>query len=238
MPAHLLDTDPSHVLPFDVLAKGSGPLLTHAMLFAEEKAKVDVTLATQLQVVHMGPPLETSINTATVVGTAELRPGEVIKIKGFVEENAREIKAERERIKRLKQAYHPFAQYVIHPHQIAPSADYSLWRYSCAGYVATAYENAGLKLLLKQFPMKSVADLKNLYPTHAHVLDDQAKREALGLKGGNEWPVMLVGYLIHSLARPAQVIRDSAYQPKLNDEFFPNNDESTQSANQNPKTPK
>lgn len=83
--------------------------------------------------------------------------------------------------------------------------------------------SARVKLLMGPYPPKTVDQLKRLYPDAAMYLDDPDQRKALGLETGDRWPVILVGYVLHSLRREAVEINGpdaQPYCPQEGDEFF------------------
>src|SRR5260370_10055070 len=100
----------------------------------------------------MGPPLEEKSQSVDVIGTTLLSPdglppAELRQIKVFVDDRLRERKAQESRLARLRRLEPYFAEYVIHPSCVEPKEEVSLWRFSCAGFVLKAYEEANIHLL-------------------------------------------------------------------------------------------
>ena len=223
MPATRITETPVEVHPFDVLATGSGDLMIHAMLCHEDNPRNDVTRATAVKTSHMGPPLGPKQLQCDAVGSAELGEDERIKLKDYVNYHRQETENEKLIHRRLGIRWDSTTQYRIHPPYSPPTPDYNLWRFSCVGYVLKAYESVRIKLLDEKPPAKTIDDLKRLYPFAAAELDDPDKRQGLGIGEGENWPVALVGYLLHSLARDISLIRGpnaQPYVPNEGDEYF------------------
>lgn len=223
MPSWTLSADPSHVAPFDVLAQGSGgsDLMVHALLYSDENARADVVKGAWLKCVHMGPPLSQRERPVDVVGTASLSDEDVRKIKTFADDRLKERKSEEDRLKLLKQTNSLRVEYCIHPPAQKPTVSFSLWRFSCVGFVLQAYRTARLELLGTPLPLRSLDELKQFYPVQAEKLDDPVMRKQLGIDQGDSWPVALVGYVLHSLTREPNEIRATPYVPQAGDEYFP-----------------
>jgi len=223
MPAWILSAEPTHVTPFDVLAQGSGgsDLMVHALLFYEESARTDVVKGALLKCVHMGPPFSQRDRQVDAVGTAVLTDEDIRKIKTFADDRLRERKAEEERLKRIKQEDSLRVEYCIHHPSQKPTAIFSLWRFSCVGFVLQAYRTARIELPGTPLPLRTLDELKQFYPTHAAKLDDPETRKQLGIDQGDSWPVALVGYVLHSLSRQPTEIRGTPHAPKSGDEYFP-----------------
>ena len=45
--------------------------------------------------------------------------------------------------------------------------------------------------------------------------------EEMGIDIGDRWPVIMAGYIVNSLNRSADEIRQTPYRPRSGDEFFP-----------------
>lgn len=223
MPAHRLTDGGSSIARSDIVgadAKGSKHLLRHISLAA--KSYESVRSGDSIDVNHMGPPLER--NCSSVVhaqGTAELNDDELNQIELFIDEHLNEQEA---------QARRKFANYIVHPHADY-SPDQSFRRFSCAGYVVEAYAEAGINVIdLK-------ADLPSIYLDTLFTVNEDLRRiernpqlrqrsgapslEELGLEGDEPWPVLLPGYVFHSLARDAAEIRQVPYRAIEGDEKFP-----------------
>ncbi|MBL8888646.1 MAG: hypothetical protein JNL67_01625 [Planctomycetaceae bacterium] len=174
--------------------------------------------AIALRMVDMQPPLiapESAEPTPVdVVGTANLSADDASIINTFICEQIEEYES-------LKTA--PLKQYHVHPHFIKGNGEMSARRYSCAGFVFEAYLDVGLTLVdVSSLPGVALDSLKLAYPDDLHpVLDNPKLRSRAGLSGDGPWPVLLPGYLFHSLSRDASLIRQSPYEAQTGDECFP-----------------
>jgi hypothetical protein len=225
MPAARLTSQPAVVHPYDVLAQSDGAtgLMLHALLCNEADVRGDVTDKTELRTFHMGPPLGAWRAACDAFGTVNLTAKQKAKIKSFIDERQEERAAERRRLFELGGHWDARSQYLVHPEATPPTPDYPLWRFNCVGFVLQAYRRAGIKLLTGPFPLKTVDDLKRLYPYAAIQLDDPDQRTALGIGVGHRWPVLLVGYVLHSLGRKVEEVNGPGaepYCPWEGDEFF------------------
>lgn len=229
MPAWRLDGQDREVQHFDVGATdGMAPgFVSHVVLCLVEQPQVVNVNSRNLAVVHMGPPLGQASRPIDVIGTALLdptgvAPSERRQIKVFVDDRLRERKAQESRLARLQFLERRYAEYVIHPSSIEPEEEVSLWRFSCAGFVLKAYEEANIHLIDdRKLPNITLNKLKDGYPGWADKLDCEDVRTRLGIGEGTAWPVVLAGYVVNSLNRSPDVIRSQAFVPAPGDEFFP-----------------
>ena len=187
MPAWRLDGQDRQVLQFDVgETDGNLPgFVAHVVLCLAEPAQVVNVNSRILATVHMGPPLGETPQPIDVIGTALLDPDglpptERRQIKIFVDDRLRERKAQESRLARLPRLEPYFAEYVIHPAYIEPKEEISLWRFSCAGFVLKAYEEANIHLIdVRNLPAVTLETLKIAYPRMASLLD----RNEMGVTG-------------------------------------------------------
>ncbi len=229
MPAWRLDGQDRQVHHFDVGASdGNVPgFVAHVVLCLAEQPQTINVNSRILATVHMGPPLGEKPQPIDVIGTALLDPEglpplERRQIKVFVDDRLRERKAQEARLARTQLLERCYAEYVIHPSYIEPAEEVSLWRFSCAGFVLKAYEEANIRLIdVRNLPAVTLATLKVAYPGMAKLLDRVEIRGRLGLGEGDTWPVILAGYIVNSLNRPPDAIRVQAFSPFTGDEFFP-----------------
>jgi hypothetical protein len=220
MPAKRLDAVPVDLRRYDVVGQDSADVLSlvrHVALCASEQTQVS-TAACEVRLTHMIPPFRVNDETdeVHVAGWALLSADEMMQIQVFVDELDLEYRA---------QARRSVFQYVILPHFREPTEDVPLRRFNCAGLAIEAYKYAGIDLVRidETLPRVSLDSLKEAYPDHADTLDSKRLREALGLNESedNSWPVVMAGYVINSLNRPLDEIRQSPYTPKSGDKFFP-----------------
>jgi hypothetical protein len=221
MPARRLDNNPLPVRRNDVVGQDSDSVaefVRHAALTAAEHSAV--TLSVALPLTDMGPPLAQGGDEQTFQahGSVPLTADEVAQIDLFVDRIAAEYQANRAGKRQ---------QYVVHPHCAPVTADDGTviyQRFSCGGFVLEAYRFVGIDLVVTEegtLPAVAIDILRLAYPDQQRVLDSPRLREALGLTGTGPWPILLAGYVLHSLRRPEAEIRGSPYQPRLGDEYFP-----------------
>ena len=95
-------------------------------------------------------------------------------------------------------------------------------RFSCAGLVVECY--LSVDILLVSFNGLPHVDVEVLVQVYGERFTDQRFRERMqiGLDGSGPWPVLLPGYLFHSVKRPDSVIRTAPYSPEnVTDGSFP-----------------
>jgi hypothetical protein len=184
------------------------------------------------QVYHMGPPLEAEGRmTVDAVGAAELTDGESRRIMDFIDRHAGEHAAATLAFRNLMQQRNRpellrlLPQlYCIHPHKgpfREPDGRYARMKFSCAGFVFGAYQEARISLFdEKLLPVIDLVTIKEAYPRYAGFLDDPNFRASMGLSGADKWPVMLCGYLLHAMHQDNAAIRQSKYSPKEGDQYF------------------
>jgi hypothetical protein len=171
----------------------------------------------QLRMVDMGPPLGTPESACPknvdVVGVANLSSDDASIINTFICEQIEEYKSLKSRRK---------DQYVVCPHFVKGDSGVSARRYSCAGFVFECYLDLGIILVdLDALPLVDDSTLETAYPVLPLILKDPVWRIHVGLIDDGPWPVLLPGYLFHSLSRGSDQIRQTAYQPQPGDECFP-----------------
>lgn len=237
MTAERIGPDGVRVRVADVLGEDAPNVhgfIRHVALAAEDREQV--TSKTPVAIDHMGPPVG-RIDQASLSARAgvALSPAEKDAIEDFrttVREEmeaaaiAEEEIAKREnRRPRKPRAY----QYCSLPHTQTvrrPNGVMLHRRFSCAGYVLSAYDEAGIPLLApethSQFPETSGASLANAYSRNPAELPT-AMRVAFGLQdlnGDGPWPLVLPGYVFHALNRVDKAVRAEPYLPRAGDEYF------------------
>jgi len=233
MPAWRLDKTARQISRFDVGASDGtkAHFVGHVLLCdVDEPTNVDGE-SRVVQAVHMGPPLKQSPAEVDVVGTAELDAegvgkGERRQIKTFIDDRWLERRAQKARLAKLNRLQELKAEYVIHPSAKEPDSNYPLWRYNCSGFVLHAYLEANIELIdEEQVPTVVLGFLKDAFPSFMKRLDDPAFRNEMGIDIGDSWPVVMAGYVVNSLNRPAGEIRQMPYAPRSGDEYFPSRGE-------------
>lgn len=220
MPAQRVGNNAVSIRRFDVVgqdAAGAPEFVGHVALAQREAASYRAT--EPLTVVHMRPPLEHAGHCyANCVGSATLTADEEKQIGLFSDEMQSEYLAAE--VKTLD-------QYVISPHVAEVRSDDGTlicYRFNCAGFAIEAYREAGINVLSvadEDLPPVSLDALKTQYPRFARLLDNARKREELGIPGVGPWRVVLAGYVINALDRPASEIRSVPYNAREGDGFFP-----------------
>ncbi len=230
MPATKLCEQATTVRRFDVLAiapvESDQPL--HVMLCSEKRDREDVTVESKLRVAHMGPPLgEKRAVKSHAVGNAGLTDDQRRQVETFVNERFEEVKQLRDLARIAQEKWDSAKQYRIHPPVTKPSRDCNFWRFSCVGFVLAAYQDAGITLIGDVKPRKRLDQLKVLYAhlPYAHDrLDNPAFRADMGIGTGDDWPIVLAGYVMNALNRPTVQIygpQTILYEPSEDDEYFP-----------------
>lgn len=213
------------VRPFDILGLELTGFLCHSMLCDEPSPKEDVDSRTKVRVAHMCPPIVANAWRCDVVSGIHLSEPERRKIQRFVERFRKEMEANAKQIELTSQdqlqTLPSEPRYLIHPERIPPKAGYTLWSFSCVGFVVSAYKNGGITILSHRRPLKTIEDLKQLYPNRAAELNDAQKQAEYLPNGGNSWPVALVGYLFNAFNRSDEEVRQVPFEPQLGDEHFP-----------------
>lgn len=230
MPSFRVERSSVSILMYDVVGKdGDLPrFIDHAGL-----ADAYLTFQTDaVAIIDMGPPLHgpgaaKSIR-ASAVGCAEL-DDETQKIRTFVDLHAGEHASlsqlnQRQIVQRAPEMYRIYPP--AEPH-CEDDGRYVRTRFRCAGFVLEAYNFARITLLDPGvLPAVGMDVLASAYPIQIRLLDSgMVAGEALGLSGNGPWPLLLCGYLFHSLARTAIEIREQPYSPTIEDRFFTHEDE-------------
>lgn len=231
MPSFRIEGSSVFLSRFDVVGKDGveARFIDHVGL-----AETDASFQSHaVAVFDMGPPLRgpgsTNLMCAHAIGCAELTDDELRKIKMFVDQHASEHASflQLNRGQRWRRAHEI---YCIFPHAAPYCEDddrYVRTRFSCAGFVLEAYNFARITLLEpNDLPMVGMDVLRGGYPAEMQILEAGIiAADTLGLKGAGPWPVLLCGYLFHSLARTADEIREQPYSPTIDDRFFTHEDQ-------------
>ncbi len=229
MPAWRLDKTTRQVRKFDVGASDGveAHFVRHVLLCdVDDPASVNGDSGA-IQSVHMGPPLKESTAQIDVLGTAELDAdgvgkGERRQIKTFIDDRWLERGAQKTRLEKMNRLQQLKAEYVIHPSAREPDSNYPLWRFNCSGFVLHAYLEANIELIdEEQVPSVALGFLKDAFPWARKRLEDPEFRKEMGIDTGEQWPVVMAGYVINSLNRPSNVIRQAPYVPRSGDRYFP-----------------
>lgn len=241
MPAHRL-AHPVDIGQYDVVGMDSereSEFVRHVALAFQDIAGHRPT--DSLIVSHMGPPLGLGEDGGLVQthGVLPLTAGERNSIHIFVEDLEMERKAEVDRLKlRIKneflaEKYIGTLQYCIRPHQDELTRNFcngvvQLRRFSCAGFVLAAYEEAGICLLdtdEANLPEVLLESLCAAYPDQETRLRNPAQRANMNLAGDGPWRVVLAGYVINALASTDLALANPRaklpYRPQSGDAYYP-----------------
>jgi hypothetical protein len=221
MPSQRLNRDTIQVSKFDIAGCDSANgrfFIRHVGLFEHSHQSFNSDGSASL--VHMGPPLESTSGAVKiqVVGTLPLSEDETRQIGAFIDDVQNEYEAA---------GLSGLSQYTIrHLVDAVRDNDGSVVyrKYSCVGFVVAAYSEAGIELLDRneeELPPVSLETLLKAYPDQKNALENPRLRERFGLSGEASWPIMLAGYVFHSLNRAQSEIRSVPYTPKAGDELFP-----------------
>ena len=213
MPATRLSEQPHEVNQYDVIglyAQEEGDFVRHVALY--DSSEPTVCRDQAVSVAHMEPPLQRGNQIqAHLVGVVPLTNDEVRKIETWIAKVADEyddagISGSWGRQYRIDPPWMDFP----------PTGPRRYTQFSCAGFVLTAYRQARLILL----------DISNLPEVERDTIDaayQTAGRDLSrwGLHSNRQpQPVVLPGYLLHALKRPADEIRQTPYRPKPEDARF------------------
>ncbi len=224
MPARRLDHGPVVVHMHDVVGMDVDDLpgfIGHVGLAAEDHPRL--AMMDGLRITDMQPPLVRAGGPDQIHahGTVPLTAVEAGAIQEFID------RMENEYLLTNREGVH---QYVVRPHCVLVSdqdATITARRLSCSGFVLEAYRFVDIDLIDTGETSLPAVGLDLLRRTYAdeqqlRVLETPRLRNRfLGLAGDGSWPIVLPGYLLHSLARTEPEIRAGPYRPRPGDEFFP-----------------
>lgn len=114
----------------------------------------------------------------------------------------------------------PAAQFV----EDGPSERRKYWKFSCAGFVVTAYkEGADIKLVVDEdcLPLLDSSKVREVWGPVLGVTSERLQRrylKAFGLGGDGPWRVLVPGYLFHALEESPEHL---PYTPAATDIAFP-----------------
>ena len=101
-----------------------------------------------------------------------------------------------------------------------------------------AYLEANIQLVDQEHaPAVTLDFLKRAFPPQRKRLDKPAFRKEMGIGIGDRWPVIMAGYVVNSLNRSADEIRQTPYRPRSGDEFFPAREQDVEEDATHPSQP-
>jgi len=167
----------------------------------------------EVEVVHMGPPLDRAGKIkAQVSGTVPLTNEEIKEIEAWIAGIADEYKRESSGL---------LQQYWIHPpwkDELDPNTQVRRYRrYSCAGFVLDGYRQVDIELL--QISEEALPEVNQETIVKAYGVAPRLFQR-FGIVGQGPWRIVLAGYVLHAMDRSPQEIRQQAYQAQTGDEQF------------------
>lgn len=217
MPAYHLAEAPQVLSRYDVVGQYGDPqtpFVTHVGLFDSDQQ--ELRWASKVDSVHMKPPLTRDRTVVGhVAGKVPLTNDEIKQVEVWIEETEDEYGDPETRDSKRK-------QYIIHPHASAvrdPNTGALRYnRYSCSGFVLEGHRQVGIKILETDVQLLPLVDAKSI--ELAYRVGSTRSFAEFGLKGGGPWPIVLPGYILHSMNRSEEEIREIPYRAKSGDEHF------------------
>jgi hypothetical protein len=188
-------------------AENATPFVRHAALMWEEGNR---SAGEAVSAFHMAPPLGESTVSLNVVGWIEdLTEDERNRLETWTADIRTRIALDR--------SLPPEHQgYIIHPPYLEePSEDgeRTRWRFSCIGLVLKCYEELGIQLVDWRSPKMPIPSEETIRIGYRLPLQAARRRRPRWVMSPDPCPVMLPGYVFHSLNRPAAVVRTLPYIP-------------------------
>jgi hypothetical protein len=200
---------------FDLIGKchhGVGAV-THVGILA---APLGITAATTVNVLDMGSRLNIDPPSSMIAHIAATLPLTKNQADGLAEWIAE--------IKTLAGHCEYIALPAAHLVEDGPSGRRKYWKFSCAGFVVTAYEHgAHIKLVVNEdcLPLLDSPTVMQIWGPVLGVANERRQRMYLrtfGLTGEGPWRVLVPGYLFHALEEASEHL---PYTPAPTDIAFP-----------------
>lgn len=215
MPASVVSPQSQRLDLYDVVGEGSFKIphfVQHVAL--HQGGARDLVFGEAVEVVHMGPPLRGHDRlTPNAMGRVPLDSEELKRIETWIEKVVDEYHVVNANARR---------QYVIDPPwEDVPDPNTGVRRYrrySCAGFVLDAHRQVDIELLDRRsasLPEVAAETIQVSYPG----LRTNRLAE-FGLRGNGPWRIVLAGYVLHSLNRTTEEIRQRPYEAQVGDECF------------------
>jgi hypothetical protein len=205
------------VARYDVIGEHSADLprfVKHVALSLADEG--EIRCDQNIDVMHMGPPLSRrGAVRAHVAGSIPLNNEEIREIETWIAE--------------IEDEYEDSsvdgnirAQFCIHPpwkDELDPNTGVRRYRrYSCAGFVLDAYHQVRVDLL--EIDENALPEVDRRLLSLAYPRAPLESLQPFGLEGAGPWRIVLAGYVLHSLSRGEQEIRQRPYRPQAGDERF------------------
>ncbi len=217
------------------VGKGGGTFVKHVAIL--KKASALSNLQT-VDVWQVGPPIVAGPLSSSQRFASQTCVASVV---GDMKLGVRQCEAVANFLSQVDKQYRlitplPFQQYQIIPHSTwvrAPETNRKIRRrFSCSGFVAEAYAEAGVVLVdLENLPAAKQVEIQFAFPDLQRISSGSEKlkqrygfvsKEDLGLVGDGPWPVLLPGYLFHACDRSvSEDDYDSFVVPSSDFAYFP-----------------
>ncbi len=218
MPVTLVLPEPSVALPMFAIVgqyERRSRFVRHTALAREAGA---VKRSQHVSVWQMGPPLVVGPRSQQANQNADTLDD--VDLVGFIELSTDEIDGMQTWLAEVDTERRPamkLQHYFACPHVFwkRDEAEMPLYRrFSCAGLAVECY--LSVDILLVSISGLPQVDVGVLAPVYGENVKDQRVRERLkiGLDGSGPWPVLLPGYLFHSLMRSDFEIRTVPHTPQ------------------------
>ena len=218
MPVRVVKSEPSSPLPiFAIVGQYElGSAFVRHVALARESCTV-LQRSQRVSVWQMGPPLVVgplsqqasqnadSLDDLDLIGFIELSIDDIDGMQTWLAE------VDTERRPTMKHQHYAACPHFFWKLDEAGMPQYR--RFSCTGLVIECYLSVDIRLLnINQLPQ---VDTGTLAPVYGEIVKDQRLRERLkiGLDGNGPWPVLLPGYLFHSLKRSNSEIKGDPHSP-------------------------
>jgi len=214
MPAIDLARGPKTLSRYDVVgvrSKSIERFVIHVGLLDEDKCSVEA--GGTVSAVHMRPPLKQGETIEVdVAGHVPMTNDEKKKITAWIEKIADEYPISAAR------------QYVIRPpwkdEYDSNTGVRRYRRYSCAGFVLDSHRQVNIELIQIDADALPNVEQATIICAYPNAEQHPMRLAKYGLEGNGPWKVVLPGYVLHTLNRPTDQIRQEPYLAKEGDEQF------------------
>ncbi len=217
MPAFDLAEHPTTLSRFDVVGEHSEEVphfVRHVALFKPDDG--EVKHRDTVDVVHMGPPLDTDGQLAVdVAGRVPLTNDEMNTINTWIAKVEEEYKRGEAGVRE---------QYRIDP----PMEDVRdrrtgvrrYRRYSCAGFVLDAYSQVEVSLLAIDVDARPGVPGETIEAVYPGILNHLGRLNRSEIQDNGSWRIVVAGYVLRALDRSREDILEGPYVAKEGDELF------------------
>jgi hypothetical protein len=222
LPRDRKDRVPQHAILGKYADQFRGEFVKHVALLRQDE---DLSFDQDAKVWHMGPPLlagEQSLRKAGHAAPSVCKvhvAGHAGPLSDDQKEHLATFLAEVDAEDRDYSGLGVFRQYVVSPSvkEVRARENGMLLyrRFSCVGFVLACYRRIGIVLVNEDGPSLPDVDIDTLAAVYGDVVRNEGFRARydLGIGGRGPWQILLPGYLLHALNRPAHEIRRGPYHP-------------------------